>query len=369
MLKQTVLVTTFQHRCASVTFTQFTRGWSSEYDNCLAGTVNMPKEKRERYETTLRFTPHKKQPHSRCITGSAKGGRCTERNAHPGVPVDFNDVVNVSWRVYDASPLYKFSQDSKHFKKYSLELEQRLRPTLQELNKQTVQHRVCMTRLEGLKMLRRDPDAVKLTIHEVNKRTKESRLVLHCILCIVRDDRDLIRKRLPVTYTRLPLVVISGPESLAEKVVVYFEERFDCRITKVSFPPLELKWMCAMWAGAVDNPTKKVQLVYSLPDEVKGIRKITYDINPQDCQDLWRSIHDLEEPSFTEAEVVAFMTALQHHFYRHFKVNLTRCQLVEIKSSVVAVAAEGKLKLFDEESVLRVFRHLTTILVEDQDLG
>jgi len=36
-----------------------------------------------------------------------------------------------------------------------------------------------------------------------------------------------------------------------------------------------------------DSHAKDVELVYKLPDEITGLSRIVYRINPQDCQHLW----------------------------------------------------------------------------------
>ncbi|XP_046577135.1 centromere protein L-like [Haliotis rubra] len=166
-------------------------------------------------------------------------------------------------------------------------------------------------------------------------------------------------------FKHYPVLMVKGSVSLCKALTDWLESKFDCRVSALTFSSVDLSWMVAMWSGLSKGLKKKpVELVYTVPEEVEGLRKITYSIDPEDCQRLWDGIHTSSTNEFSEEEVKTFMDCLQSHFYGCFKVHLSSMFLTRIGTSTVYVGSDGKIKFFTESGVIPVLRFISELSVE-----
>ena len=105
-------------------------------------------------------------------------------------------------------------------------------------------YRVEVTTMKGMKGIRTDSQALSISVY-TNMMEEEKRIFLG-ILCGVETAQLQLRSE---DCVNLPLFLTVGNVDTRERVIYGLEKYFDCLISNLALPQLELRWMAAMWAG------------------------------------------------------------------------------------------------------------------------
>uniref|UniRef100_K1QTJ5 Centromere protein L n=1 Tax=Magallana gigas TaxID=29159 RepID=K1QTJ5_MAGGI len=242
--------------------------------------------------------------------------------------------TNVTWRVFKLSPLYKFSSTPKDLKRYGQLLSSCVEAANQKglFVENNVSGKALFCVQEGLKKTAGTVDTVILT----------------ATLCGVEMEGDLLIPDVKGHFTYYPVLLVKSTVAMTDVLITWLMRHFDCKISPLVFPPVYMAWMIAMWSGALANTNRKnkpVELVYQVPSECEGIKKITYTIEAADCLRVWNSIHDSKSDMFTEEEMTTFISSLEDHFYSLFRVKLNAMQLSCVGTSLCYIGRDGILKV------------------------
>ena len=287
-------------------------------------------------------------------------------------------VVNKTWRVYCLSPFFNFEYEERAFKKYGRLLSAHLEAESQRemfvevgVSNQTL--RANFTVVKGITLSESDFDSVEITIKTTTagrSKITDSPILVALFCSVGRKDNENADPILKTNFTSLPVCLVKGPAVLARSLVAWFETQFDCRMTFMAFSPAELGWFAALWASVVPpGHSKPVELCYSLPSSVKGLSRITVDIEPKDARHLWRCVHNSDSDIFTEPEAQVFLKAIEVHFYHHFKIDLSAIPLTRVGTSVAFVGSEGRLKILHPDYVQHVLQQVMQTAVTRELMG
>lgn len=289
----------------------------------------------------------------------------TGRNDQPAKDA-VQEIVGKTLRVYQTSPLFKF--DRTALKTYGeqlsahLQLETEKQLAIEESGE--LKDKTFKTNISVFKDLSPEGSkfsAVKVIVHSLNiskpTQTKSIPPILATVFCSVGDEGD--DTRLQDHFTCLPICLINGPVILARSLIVWFETKFDCRITPMTFSSVDLGWYFSLWAGMTSpgKPTP-IELCYDA-SSVNGLSRILFSIDGKDAKDLWKSCHNSSSLIFTEEEATTFLNALQTHFYHHFRINLEGLPLTRVRTAIAYIASEGKLKIVHPQYTDHILEQLT----------
>jgi len=287
---------------------------------------------------------------------------------------DISYVVGKTWRLHQCSPLFNFQTSSLETYKKSLlahlQTTVRSRGFAYEVQDDeyggNCEFSVDFLRLDEFSFYSSDEEAIRVAVYQRRKQHMPS--VADVIFCNFGSEwQDFY----PKEFTHLPLCLVKGPVGLTRDVISWFQSQFDCVITPLKLPPLELSWFGSLWAGIQPqkNTASSFELFYTLPSKVKGLRKLVLNFDSGDIKLLWDCCHSDDSNIFTGKQSELFMEALNSHFYSHFKVRLDSLSLSRICTSIVYLSNEGQLKILQEKYVRHVLQQITVSVMEMQQNG
>lgn len=332
--------------------------------------------------TPRRFTPYGRTPQSRRITtvlsttqGKRKTVRAKSKTQSDSVAEseEFKGFTNKTWRVFKLSPLYKFSSSPKDLKRYGQLLSSCVVAASQKgmFVENNISGKAMFCIQDGLKKSEYDPNAVQILIKGKSSTGTTDTILLTATLCGVEMEEEQLSPDVKDHFMYYPVLLVKSTVALTDVLITWLQMHFDCKVTPMIFPPVHLAWMIGMWSGALSNTNRKkkpVELVYQVPSECEGIKKVTYTIEAEDCLKVWNSIHDHRSDMFTEEEMTTFLSCLEEHFYSLFRIKLNAMQLSCVGTSLCYIGREGLLKIYSEEHVISILRHLTELSVEHFNL-
>lgn len=280
------------------------------------------------------------------------------------------EIVGKTLRVYQTSPLYNFArQDKAALKSYGEQLSANLQLDTEkqlfieesgDLKDRRFKANFSVFKdhsAEGTKF-----SAVKIVVYSFDTskptQTKSISPSLTTVFCSVGNEEEQ-SSRLQDSFTCLPICLINGPVNLARSLISWFESKFDCRITPMTFSSLDLGWYFSLWAGmASTGKSAPIELCYDA-SSVSGLSRILFSIDKKDARDLWESVHSNNSLIFTEEESTTFLKALESHFYHHFRINLEGLPLTRVRTAIAYIASEGKLKIVHPSYTDHILEQLT----------
>nr|XP_022345678.1 centromere protein L-like [Crassostrea virginica] len=348
------------------------RGMSTPQTSCLL------KSRLSQRFTPRRFTPYWRTPQSRRVATavqSSKGRRkavpTKSKNGSDSSAdsADLKGFIDKTWRVYKLSPLYKFSTAPKDLKRYGQLLSSCVEAANQKITivESNASGKAFFCVQKELQNSKDDPAAIQILIKGRKATANTDSILLTATLCGVEMEDNLLNPEVKEHFTYYPILLVKSTVALTDVLITWLQRHFDCKISPLIFPPVHLAWMIAMWSGGLANSKRKnkpVELVYQVPSECEGIKKITYSIEADDCLRVWNSIHDSREDIFTEEEMTTFIASMEEHFYSLFRIKLNAMQLSCVGTALCYIGREGLLKIYSAEHVICILRHLTELSVE-----
>eukprot|EP00656_Telonema_subtile_P011196 TRINITY_DN15512_c0_g1_i1.p1 TRINITY_DN15512_c0_g1~~TRINITY_DN15512_c0_g1_i1.p1 ORF type:complete len:314 (+),score=50.63 TRINITY_DN15512_c0_g1_i1:105-1046(+) len=162
-------------------------------------------------------------------------------------------------------------------------------------------------------------------------------------------------------FAVLPLLLTKGPPDNWQTVLQWLQGRFDCCVMPLRVPPFQLTHLVANWMAA--GGSRPIELNYHLSHAgVPGIKNITVTFAADAIQRLRHSIAAAGSPKDTTSErETQLMKALEGHFKEHFQFGLCEARLVRVGCAVAVFSTEGKLKVNDEQSSLKVLNDVASL--------
>ena len=280
------------------------------------------------------------------------------------------EIVGKTLRVYQTSPLYNFDRQNKTtLKSYGEQLSANLQLDTEkqlfieeggDLKGRRFKANFSVFKdhsAEGSKF-----SAVKIVVYSFDTseptQTNSISPSLTTVFCSVGNEEEQ-DTRLQDNFSCLPICLINGPVNLARSLISWFEKKFDCRITPMTFSSLDLGWYFSLWAGmASPGKSAPIELCYDA-SSVNGLSRILFSIDNKDARDLWESVHSDNSLIFTEEESKTFLKALETHFYHHFRINLEGLPLTRVRTAIAYIASEGKLKIVHSSYTDHILEQLT----------
>ncbi|XP_077982950.1 centromere protein L-like [Glandiceps talaboti] len=322
-----------------------------------------------------RHTPYTKTPRSRRLT--CKTTRRIPRTAAKSetAPSRIKELVGKTWRVYSMTPLHCFSYDKSYLKKYSRQLSAYLEAESHNGIAVDMQgdfgEKATFHLMHGVALTEDDAEAVEIIVKSKPQNgNREGRVVFTGVLSSVESD---VGKTSKANFVFLPVLLVKGTVAVTRQVISWLKVQFDCQINVMHFPPMELAWMVSMWTGLTNYGdgsemtivrSPPLELMYTVPEEVKGLNTITMTIKAKDAKIIWHSVHDQESDDFTEEEMESFIQGLEAHFFAHFKINLAAMTLCRIGCPAAFIGIEGRVKILSDKHVHQVLRHFTKLVTE-----
>ena len=180
------------------------------------------------------------------------------------------------WKTYSVSPLFGFdSETSLKRIKFLLTNTQFM---LESIKDSEVSFNVEI--IKGLRGNREDSNALKISCSK-----KEKNVEICTLYLIAVHSREV---NLKSSVTVLPICISNGLESLIQKVLLVLEREFDCVICPLRLEQIDLKWMCALWSGVIENTSdvdinhkehQSIKLRYELPEQLQRNGVDSFDVN------------------------------------------------------------------------------------------
>lgn len=320
-----------------------------------------------------RYTPYTKTPKSRKLKGKHLEKRVSSESQEAD-DIPLKKFVNKTWYVYQVTPLYRFKQDKASLKRYSRHLSSYLQSEAQKgIGVSGIEDdlgaRALFQILPGLVDETGNAEGIEITVSQKENGRNGNKVTLTAILSSVGCRELTEMEGLPNDFERFPVLLAKGLVAPMRQTIVWLESQFDCRIRRMSFNPMLLSWMVAMWTGLYSEPMlKPVELRYTVPATLQGLSYITMTIQQEDACKLWKSIHNGDTEEVLNEEVAEFLQALETHFFHHFKIHLSAMTLNRIATPLAFVGKEGRLKILMTKGVRTVLYHLTELSLENTGL-
>ena len=316
-------------------------------------------------------TPKDSKRSAKAISSSARN---VERIEDP-----MQEIVGKTLRVYQTSPLHNFDRkDNSSLETYGNQLSAFLQLETENQLLMDENGNIRNKKFKVLVSVHKDISAdgskfsaVKIVVNRLAsnpRQTKPLAPILSTVFCSVGSEEHE-DTRLQEHFTCLPICLVNGPVNLARILINFWQNKFDCRITPMTFSSVELGWYFSLWAG-MSSPEKSttIELCYDV-SSVKGLSRILYSIEGKDAKDLWDNVHSSNSPIFTEEESTTFLKALESHFYHHFKINLEGLPLARVRTAVAYIASEGKLKIVHPRYANHILEQLTRAALTKEFYG
>ncbi|XP_063971752.1 centromere protein L-like [Lytechinus pictus] len=318
-------------------------------------------------------TPYLKTPQSRILHGRRSRLTRTPSNVRP-TSQRFSRLTNKTWHTYYVSPLYAFSSEAASLKRYSRQLSSHLQAESQKgvgvMVEDSGTSKYALFSLRPELFPDSDTSAVDLNIYATKSQAVSASSTPKWTAVFFPPSSPVMGDG--KHFQRLPLMIVKGAVGTTNCVLHWLEVQFDCCVRKLTFNPVALSWMVSMWAESVPDKKKNsdedkksgVELVYHLPKEISGLSKVTMTIDSSDARALWESVHEEDSDEVQEGEVVAFMKAIEQHFYSCFQIHLDALYLKTIGTAAAFVGSEGRLKMLSLGEAAGVLQHLIELAEE-----
>lgn len=252
------------------------------------------------------------------------------------------DLIGKTWKVFRVSPLHNFQYTTTRMKQYG----QRLREGLANLltdSSVDVQYEASFSVADGLTLTENDSEAVKIMVNIAKRKNDEylkSKYYLGFLVC-----RGAPRALGEGSTVHLPVLLCCGTVRTTRAVHFLLQKLFDCSISAFQLSQEDLAWICTLQADekGTSRETTQVEMVFTFP-QLSVKNTIQFKIPLKSLKYLWESIHDQNTECASYKEVKMFYQALQQQMIRVFQFNVASGQLVRIKTPLLTITNETKLR-------------------------
>ncbi|XP_076829047.1 centromere protein L [Brachyhypopomus gauderio] len=272
-------------------------------------------------------------------------------------------LVQSEWKLSYVTPLYRFKYTqlklySRHLAAFILAEKQQGEAVEVGLE---AGFKVAFSTVLGLAETEEDAETVFIQIHSKPVFAADAlKPVWRGWLTCVNGDPEYLRS-LSTDFVSLPMFCSNGSENLTALVKSWFSQTFDCNFGSLCLSSSTLNWLAALWTGCHPNCNiRYLKLSWRMPSQPP--LDVEYTVNPQDAWKMWDSIHaeDGVEDTVAVEEVQRFMTGLETHFFRHFKIYLSAGSLVRVSTALGSAHQDGKIKISSSDYI----KTLLTLLTE-----
>ncbi|KAF9116282.1 hypothetical protein BGX27_003875 [Mortierella sp. AM989] len=183
---------------------------------------------------------------------------------------------------------------------------------------------------------------ISITVKPKGK-TREQVYFCAVILDKSNESRDI---SVSAAFTHFNLVLLKAPAVIGHLLIQWLEKKFDCKICRLLLQSYELRRivnssMEIMYNHAQGQSVKKsrpIELHYTFPDGVSGLKSISVSLPPDEARQLLVS---REEGSDS-----GFLDGIEAHCADSMKIDFDRLNLTRAGCSSWYIASEGKVKIF-----------------------
>ena len=132
-------------------------------------------------------------------------------------------------------------------------------------------------------------------------------------------------------FAAFPLLLTKGPGVAWQPTLEWLQKRFDCCMAPLRLAPRHLAHLAAEWSAKGGG--RPFELHYALPKEIQNMNTVTLNIPDDALQRLYQA---LPPEDGTEKQPL-LLTAVQEHFWAHFKVDLSGASLQRLGCAAALV--------------------------------
>ncbi|KAG0314967.1 hypothetical protein BGZ97_008783 [Linnemannia gamsii] len=189
-----------------------------------------------------------------------------------------------------------------------------------------------------------DTDSIVVTVTVRPKgRTRDQ-----AYYCVIVPDQRHRKASQTQAFTHFGVILFKAPVMIAQLVNQWLERRFDCRICHLVFQMFELRKIVESALevsynhpqGHDHGKERPVELCYSLPQAVVGLKTISVSLAADDVRQLFVSrVEDSE---------TGILDGIEAHCSDSMKIDFSRLVLSRAGCSSWYIASEGKIKVFPD---------------------
>uniref|UniRef100_A0A673BM01 Centromere protein L n=1 Tax=Sphaeramia orbicularis TaxID=375764 RepID=A0A673BM01_9TELE len=285
-------------------------------------------------------------------------------------------LVKKEWQLSYVTPLFQFRHTQ--LKRYSQQLSAFIAAERQgvavEVEEPQHSFKASFSVVHGMAEAEEDAETILIQVHSkhhFSRRDDPEKCVWSGWLACINGSPEYIRS-LPKDFICLPLFGSSGGDPLTSSVKSWFQQTFDCCFGSLEINHTSLQWLGSLWTNCQpESNIQHLKMIWAVP--VVPPLQITYTVNPQDAWELWTCVRkdaqvekegeeeeeEEEEGIIDIEEVNMFMQELKSHFYRHFKLDLSAGNLVQVSTALGSAKTSGRIKISNSRYMISTLTLLT----------
>ncbi|KAI1310249.1 hypothetical protein EDD11_003834 [Mortierella claussenii] len=256
-------------------------------------------------------------------------------------------LMNKTWIIHKTTPFYNF--DASDYAKYEVELLTYIAANARILSSSALAHQTHIGTSTFVNEDRRFPgqiDSAGANIVESLDDPGDITRVQFELLSLDDDTDDRVPSDMRRSaFTNFSLILLKTPVVIGQLVTQWLERKFDCRICRLLLQSFELRRIVnssvdAMYnhaQGKGDMKERPIELHYTFPVAVEGLRSVSVSLPPDEARQLLVS---REEDS-----KAGFLDGVEAHCSTSMKIDFGRLNLSRAGCASWFIASEGKVKL------------------------
>ncbi|XP_078491377.1 centromere protein L-like [Ciona intestinalis] len=278
-----------------------------------------------------------------------------------GVQLETSDLLNKTWGGHSCSPLHGFHGDTTSLGCYARSLSALLVATKSKnIGVEVVDSSVTGVTFKLVHGTNGIHDGIKIQV-----LTKSGKIIFESFLLSSEQSLNCDVIMASSKLTILPLLVCRGDRSTTKVVFDWLKTEFDCSLRRITFNPMTLGWLVAMW-GSVGGQGS-THITWEIPMVETGIDIIESEIDGESIGVLWKHAHDDTTTEVTIDEVRGFIASIEEHLTQHTKISFNALSIQHIKTPVLQVRNDGKFKVTSGDHLFHVLTDVATLAIEHLD--
>jgi len=272
--------------------------------------------------------------------------------------VTLTDIVNKTFQIFKASPLYKFHRQTKDLKAYSNKLKHQFQDFAGVPEEVRNVADVNINLVEDDKMSDENNENQPVGV-VVGLRDKDKITFLQALLF----PREHLEKN--NEFIHFPIILIKANVSMTRVFIEWLQESFDCYISPLSIPSYYLSSLITLATlGNSDDRVKvldkPVELTFFAPTKDKQnkeqpLKSITLSIPTA-------AVIKLSDVSQGDDSEQYINQSINKIFKSYFQIDLSAMPITRVGTWVAMVGYDGKLKVFSADFVSYVLTRISELV-------
>nr|XP_002122642.2 centromere protein L-like isoform X1 [Ciona intestinalis] len=278
-----------------------------------------------------------------------------------GVEIETSELLNKTWDAHSCSPLHGFHENTASLDCYGRSLSAVLVASKSKnIGVEVVDSSVTSVTFKLVHGIYGIHNGLKFQV-----LTKSGKIIFESFLFSSEQSLSSDVIMASSKLTMLPLLVCRGDRSTTKVVFDWLKTEFDCSLRKITFNPLSLGWLVAMW-GSVKGQGS-THITWEIPMVETGIDIIESEIDGESVALLWKHAHEDSTMEVTIDEVRGFVASIEEHLTQHTKILFNALTMQQIKTPVIQVRNDGKFKVTSGDHLFHVMADVATLALEHLD--